>query len=131
EQFDAADKIDTRANVYAFGVTLVEMLTGERPFKGMAHEERFSKHKSATPADPPSLNPGIPQPLARLILECLAKTPVERPADFNVLEKELSSLLWTIQQEEVPSPPSDELTRVELINRGISLTNLEHYDEAL
>jgi serine/threonine protein kinase len=131
EQFDSTNKTDARSDVYSFGVMLFEMLTATRPFKGKKHRECFAQHSRGIPPDPISINTEIPPPLARLILGCLAKSPAERPGDFAVLENELSDLLWSICQEKLPPVTPEELTDVELLNRGVSLSALGRYDEAL
>ncbi len=131
EQFDQLNKIDVRTDVYAFGIMLFEMLTGSRPFKGNRHHECFEEHKTIIPPDPVSINAEIPLKLAALILRCLAKSPAERPANFRVLERELSSLLSDGYQEVVPAAACGEQTTEDLIDRGISLITLDHYDEAL
>jgi serine/threonine protein kinase/regulator of sirC expression with transglutaminase-like and TPR domain len=131
ERFDASRKVDVRSDIYAFGVTLFEMLTGTRPFTGKKHEECFEQHRSAIVRDPVSLNADVPRQLADVTLRCLRKSPADRPENFTIVEHELSSLLRNIYQEEVPHISSEDLTDLEWINRGVSLLALDRYDEAL
>ncbi len=131
EQFDPANKINTSSDVYSFGVMLFEMLTRKRPFIGKRHPECFLQHKTVLPPDPISLNAEIPNALSQLVLSCLAKAPAERPRDFDLIENELSALLWSLFRERVPPVEPEQLSDVELINRGLSLIALDRHDDAL
>lgn len=75
-------------DVYGLGIVIYEMLTGQRPFKGteVASEDggptineriRFG-HLNLAPPNPRSLNPEIPDALARVILKSMAKRPEDR-----------------------------------------------------
>jgi serine/threonine-protein kinase len=72
--------VDARSDIYACGVILYEMLTGDVPFTGSSLATVLIKHISEAP-EPPSLrNPHvlIPQALESIAMRCLAKAPAER-----------------------------------------------------
>ncbi len=77
EQIMAARDVDNRADVYALGIIVYELLTGERPFKGSAGQVLFAHLQQPAP-DPRDLNPEIPREMAKAVLKALAKTPDER-----------------------------------------------------
>lgn len=72
--------LDVRSDIYAVGVVLYELFTGQRPFLGKEAAEVMHKHVSAEPPRPSSLRPDLPDYLEKLILACLAKRPDRRPA---------------------------------------------------
>jgi serine/threonine protein kinase len=132
EQFDPATGIDVRSDVYSFGCMLFEMLTGTRLVNVDDHEESRREHLRRVPPDPVSLNREIPRSLANLILSCLAKTPQQRPRNFEILEKELIEILASVYQEEHPrSQTSTELSVANIAHRGTAFAALGRYDTAL
>jgi len=70
--------VDHRADLYAFGVMLFELLTGEWPFRGETAIELALARVTQEPVDPRSL--GVPELLAGVILRCLEREPAARPA---------------------------------------------------
>jgi len=81
--------VDHRADLYAFGVTLFELLTGRVPFS----EGDVTYHHRHTPApDPRTRAPGIPDALAELVLQAMAKTPGARPASAAEVGSRLQRL---------------------------------------
>ncbi len=131
EQFDAANKTDLRSDIYSFGVTLFEMLTGAKPFSGYEHEECFQQHKSVAPPDVRSISPDVPARLADLVMSCLSKSRRNRPLDFATIERELSTILLDVFQETVNPVGPEALTEEHWLNRGASLIVLKLYEEAL
>jgi tetratricopeptide (TPR) repeat protein len=91
EQVDGAEA-DGRADIYALGVVLYEMLTGKVPFEGDNALSVALKHKTETPNDPRELNPQIPETLSALILRCLEKDKAKR---YQNVEDLLSDLKKT------------------------------------
>lgn len=77
EQIKMAASVDHRADIYALGVVLFELLTGERPFKGSGPQVLFA-HLQQPPPDPRSLVPSIPSGVAHVALRALAKDPHDR-----------------------------------------------------
>ncbi|HET7295869.1 MAG TPA: protein kinase, partial [Gemmatimonadales bacterium] len=106
--FGEAD--DVRTDVYALGVMLFEMLTGQRPFvKSRPEALMFAIINNAAPAAR-SLRADVPVELDRLIAECLDKDPAKRPAAAAVVGEALRRIREG-KPGAVPAPPASEAIR--------------------
>jgi TolB-like protein/Tfp pilus assembly protein PilF len=74
--------VDQRADVFAFGVVLYEMLTGRRPFQGSTATDTLASILKDEPAPLPA---SVSAPLAAVVVRCLAKEPSQRYQDGNEL----------------------------------------------
>ncbi|WKD34868.1 serine/threonine-protein kinase [Streptomyces xanthophaeus] len=92
--------VDGRADLYALGCVLTELLTGIRPFAAREMHELLAQHLTTAPPAPSSLRAGLPAALDSLVLELLAKDPADRPADAA----EVSRRLAEIARSEAPVP---------------------------
>jgi serine/threonine-protein kinase len=91
EQALGGAPIDSRADIYATGCVAYFLLTGELVFTGET-PMAVVVHHARTPPTPPSQRSELPVPAAldRLILECLAKSPADRPQSARELAHRLS-----------------------------------------
>lgn len=83
---------DSRSDIYAIGIMLFEMLTGEQPFRGEQAVQVAYQHAHDTVPLPSSLNPRIPPELDELVLWATEKDPERRPADASELLARLSDV---------------------------------------
>jgi serine/threonine protein kinase len=91
----AGDRVDHRADLYAFGVTLFELLTGAVPF---TEGDIAYHHRHTAPPDPRMRVSGVPDAMAELMLRLLAKTPEERPETTAEVVRGLEGLLADQEQ---------------------------------
>jgi len=76
EQFEGREA-DARADIWAFGAVLYEMVTGQKAFEGKSYSSLVGQILSAEPP-PMAVQPFTPFWLERLVRRCLAKDPEER-----------------------------------------------------
>jgi formylglycine-generating enzyme required for sulfatase activity len=69
---------DGRSDLYSVGVTLYEMVTGERPIRGETEYSIMEGHLKHVPEPANKLNPEIPAALSAVIAKALAKDPADR-----------------------------------------------------
>jgi serine/threonine protein kinase len=94
EQLDETlGPVDRRADLFALGVVLYELLTDRRPFIGGSPVELRLKIIAADPTAPHALEPSIPEALERVCLRCLTKRPLDRYQDADALGADLRTFL--------------------------------------
>lgn len=79
-----------RSDVYAVGLILYELLTGQATFSAETPVAVALKHIQERPQAPRSIDASIPASIERIILRCLAKDPAERYASAREVEQALS-----------------------------------------
>jgi Tol biopolymer transport system component len=70
--------VDSRSDIFSFGVVLYEMATGRRPFGGSSKLSIMGAIVNNEPKPPRELAAGVPRDLERIILRCLRKDPAWR-----------------------------------------------------
>jgi len=80
EQIQEAKDIDGRVDVYALGIMVYQMLTGEVPFKQQNAGALLIAHLTQPAPDPRDILPDLPREAAHAIRKALAKQPGERYA---------------------------------------------------
>src|SRR5688572_3566965 len=79
EQAASDPEIDGRADIYSFGITAYEMLSGAAPFAGLSPREMLTARLTLPPPPLASVRRDVPAGLERLIARCLAIDPADRP----------------------------------------------------
>src|SRR5439155_24966084 len=74
------EAVDSRADLYAAGAILYELLTGSVPFPGESVAEILAKVLTSPAPSPASIVQGIPRDIDALVRSALAKDPRRRPA---------------------------------------------------
>ena len=86
------DPVDRRTDVYAMGVILFELLTGEKPFRGN-HRMLLHQVVNDEAPSPRRLNGSIPRDLETICLKCLEKSPTRRYPSAQELADDLRRFL--------------------------------------
>jgi serine/threonine-protein kinase len=75
--------------MYALGVLLYEMATGDVPFKGETREGVTSLHRTAAPTPPSQIRVGLDPRTEQVILKALSKSPQDRYASARDMVADL------------------------------------------
>ena len=83
-------RVDVRTDVYAFGISAYEILTGRRPFKeSKTRFGRMTPHLNIEPPPPRDLDADIPVALNHIILRAMQKNKTKRYQSMDALMKEM------------------------------------------
>jgi serine/threonine-protein kinase len=77
------EPLDGRADIYSYGATWYEIVTGRPPFRGANSQDLLNKHLFEKVLPPKTLNPEITDDFNDLIMKMLAKKRDDRPQNFH------------------------------------------------
>jgi tetratricopeptide (TPR) repeat protein len=92
EQAAGDPDVGHRADLYAFGAMAYELLAGRPPFVGDTPARVITAHFNELPRDVREFRSDTPPALAELVMQCLAKEPLQRPADASALVRALGAI---------------------------------------
>jgi serine/threonine-protein kinase len=101
---------DERSDLYSVGISLYEMVTGEKPFHGDSNFSIMSAHIQQTPRPPVELHPGLPAGLNEVILTSIAKAPEQRFQSAEAFRNALKSVQGSATPTQVPLPAYNPAT---------------------
>ncbi|HEU4582102.1 MAG TPA: serine/threonine-protein kinase [Polyangiaceae bacterium] len=120
EQARGAREVDARADVYALGAILYEMLGGRRVYEGASYNEVLFQVLTQPHVPLERLLPSCPPPLLAVVERCLRKDATERFADAA----ELLAALPELRSLAVPLAPARVPTRVGAPRRALAAVAL-------
>jgi eukaryotic-like serine/threonine-protein kinase len=110
---------DARSDIYAWGVMMYEMLTGQVPFKGDNSLAVMAGHLQATPRRPRHLRPEIPPALEAVVLHAMRRFPSDRYQSAEDLLADLDRLdtLDPSEYNLLPEKPIGGMAAAESVQR--------------
>ena len=92
EQLAADPAADHRVDIYGVGLLAYELLTGSNPFTGVSPQATLAAQLTQMPTAPHRSYADVPQPLSRLVMQCLEKDANKRQASARALLAALEAL---------------------------------------
>ena len=108
-------RIDGRTDIWALGVILYDLLTGQRPFRAPSDPELFVVIQELAPLPLADLAPHVPAELERICLRCLEKRKSARYASCEELREDLEE--WLCAGDQVASDETGSTVKV--VPRGL------------
>jgi serine/threonine-protein kinase len=103
---------DTRSDVYAVGIMMYEMLTGEQPFKGEQPVQIAYQHANDSVPAPSLKNPGVPGLLDDLTLWATSRDPEDRPRDARAMLDQLFETQHLMAEGAAERRPATQRTAI-------------------
>lgn len=97
EQLQSAKYVDARADIYAIGCIVYEMLTKRPPFTASSKMELMLKVSNDPPEPIERYRTNVPKELIRVVEKAMAKDPAERFATANLLADALEKVAVTVK----------------------------------
>ncbi len=119
---------DARTDIYALGVMLFEMLSGQRPFAKERPEALMFAIVSNAAQSVRALRPDAPEALDRLVAECLRKDPAQRPVSAAQVGAALRGIREGSPTAALPLPPRDVIRAIAVLPlRNVSRDPSQEY----
>ncbi|MCC6996383.1 MAG: protein kinase [Deltaproteobacteria bacterium] len=107
EQCEGKGQVDSRADIYALGVVMYELLTGRVPFLGEGYGEVLVQHMTRAPEPPSKLNPAVTPELDAIVLHAMEK---DRATRFQTMDEMAAAIadpvrhyaIWSAQPHQTP-----------------------------
>ncbi len=111
--------LDSRSDLFSFGIVLYQMATGVLPFRGQTTAAVFDSLIHSVPEWPLRFDPATPVELERIVLKALEKNPAQRYASAADMRADLQSLRLATESGQAlasgsaarPAPDSKERIR--------------------
>ncbi|MDI1435729.1 serine/threonine-protein kinase [Polyangium sorediatum] len=110
EQINGAHDIDGRSDIWAMGIILFQLVTGECPFAGNNVLEILAQIANKKPPPPSTLREELKASFDAVILRCLEKDRALRYPDVVALARDLAPLARS-----EPDPPAVLVARIERV----------------
>src|SRR6201984_2854258 len=111
------EMVDHRSDVYSVGVSLYEMVTGQRPFQSDSDVAIMAAHLQQMPKPPVELRPGLPEALSDVIMTAMAKNPAQR---FQSADAFRAALKTVGTSEDFAKPAAPQEVRTASMHPGES-----------
>jgi serine/threonine-protein kinase len=129
EQVEGVEDIDHRADLFAFGCVLYEMVSGRRAFSGPTVLDTLHAIARTEPQSVGEIKPGLPVELQRILAKCLAKDRSARYQHADDLVVDLKNLAAAVESgtaamSALPATAAATGRRVSLLTAALVTTAL-------
>ncbi|MCM3386704.1 Stk1 family PASTA domain-containing Ser/Thr kinase [Ureibacillus chungkukjangi] len=117
----------SQSDIYALGIVLYELLTGELPFSGESAVSIALKHLQAETPSIRAIDASIPQSLENVVLRATAKNPLHRYPTVEAMEEDLLTVLSpnrTNEQKFAPPVDDDETKAIPIIKEPMPIGDM-------
>jgi eukaryotic-like serine/threonine-protein kinase len=121
EQVEGSKDIDSRADIYALGVMLFELLTGDLPWKGASPFTLAAARLNAPPPDPRGVRSELSPGLSSVVIRCMARDPATRFTSGDEVARALLAAGPTLPHGAHPPSPMPSVAPAPLREKAVAV----------